>query len=75
MRAQRLPDGTLIEATVSDTHTGPGRQGQRLGSGIWYRANGGEWVLSSHRHMHKIMEWVALSENLADFLSGEEQDA
>lgn len=73
MRTTILPDGTVLDITVSDLHTGPGKEGgQRVGSGQWYRINGGEWILSNHRTMHRMFEWVELSENVKEFLEGEE---
>lgn len=67
-----LPDGAVIEVTVSDQHTGPGRQyGQRCGSAVWWRQPGESWVISKHRHLYKIMEWIELSESFADFIEGE----
>lgn len=66
-----LSDGTIIDITSSDCHTGPGRTGQRVGSGNWYRINNGQWFLSQHRHMYDLREWIDLSENLADFMEGE----
>lgn len=70
----RLPDGTVIDVTMSDGYSGPnGRQGcQRTSMNVaWYRVNGGDWSQSAHRTMHKLREWILLSEDLADFEEGE----
>lgn len=70
-----LSDNTKIEVTVSDCHSGPSvKFGQRVGMAIWYRVNGGEWTKTVHRNMQKFLEWVRLSENLADFLEGEKEE-
>jgi hypothetical protein len=67
-----LPDGTRIEIIASDAYSGPAVEyGQRCGSAEWYRINGGEWIKSQHRTRWRLVEWISLSENLADFLEGE----
>jgi hypothetical protein len=69
-----LSDGTLIEWTYSDGHSGPaGKPGcQRTSHNVvWYRINGGEWSLTAHRNAHKFVDWISICENLTDFLDGE----
>lgn len=75
-RAYRLPDGTVIEITRSDANTGPNREyGQRCGSAIWWRRPGDLWVQSRWRAMHRLVEWIALCEDMDDFLEGENEAA
>ncbi len=70
-----LADGTVVEVTSSDTYTGPGKKtGLRVGSGQWYRVNGGPWALSKHRNRHRQTEWLLMCQNLVDFLEGEQVD-
>lgn len=67
----------MIHITMSDSGAGPrGRPGcQRTSMNVaWYSVNGGDWHMTRHRTCHKLREWIDLSENLADFLEGE-QDA
>lgn len=69
-----LPDGTVINTAMSDTYSGPsGLPGcQRTSMNVpWYRVNGGDWTPSAHRHMHKLKEWILLSETISDFMEGE----
>lgn len=72
MNEYKLPDGTKIEITVSDTYSGPdGKPGcQRTSKNAhWYKINGGKWEISPFRSGHRLMEAIELSENLADFNS------
>lgn len=67
-----LPDGTKIEVTTSDTYSGPdGKPGcQRTSKNMdWIKINDGRWEPSSFRSSWKLLEWLQLCENLADFLS------
>jgi hypothetical protein len=69
-----LPDGTVIEVTGSDGYSGPNVvYGQRVGSALWWRRPGELWVRSKWRTMHKLVEWISLCENMADFLEGEDE--
>lgn len=68
-----LPDNNCIEVVNSDGYSGPtGRPGcQRCGSAVWYRINDSNWKITKHRHLHKLLEWIKMSENLEDFFEGE----
>lgn len=50
------PDGT-IEFTASDGYAGPDAPAgsQRVGSALWYRVDGGPWLRSPLRSLHKTM--------------------
>lgn len=72
IRTYALPDGNTVEATESGRCAGPGEGGQHYGTTyLYYRINGGPWEASNHRARHRFEEWVALSNDLKDFLEGE----
>lgn len=65
MQTVKLRDA-VIEWTGSDTHTGPGRTGQRVGSALWYRVDGGAWVMLPYRSGVRWWEALQLAETLAE---------
>lgn len=72
-----LKDGTVIEVTVSDSYSGPdGKPGcQRTSkNAVWWRLPQTTWVLTEYRTMHKFIEHINVSENLAAFLEGERRE-
>ncbi len=72
-RSFTLPDGTVIQIAYSPFHAGPGQaHGLRCGRAIWWRRGGEKWVPSHWRTMHKMVDWILLCEDMADFLEGED---
>jgi hypothetical protein len=67
MTAVKFRDA-VVEWTGSDCHTGPGRTGQRVGSALWFRVDGGEWRRLPFRSAFRLREALELSDTLADFL-------
>lgn len=69
-----LSDGSKIEVTYSDSHSGPdGPPGcQRCGSAIWFKLPGHKrFTRSAHRTMHRLLQWAELSNSVEEFLLGE----
>lgn len=69
-----LPDGTHIECRYAGSGGPEFKGGQQTGGCYaWYRINGTVWVPSEHRTMHRLVEWIGLCENFADFMEGEKR--
>lgn len=73
MHSWTLSDGTTITLGYG-SNLPPGASGQHIGRNyVWYKINSGEWRRSNHRNGLSFYEWVQCSENLADFMEGENQ--
>ena len=68
MWTKTYADGSVVDIAVSDTHSGPGRSGQRVGTGIWYRIDSGEWARIDYRTTHRLVDALAASESANDLL-------